>query len=310
MKLIPDSLGRRIGEQSLFASEKAPKILFVGGVIGMVGSTILACRATLKLEEVLDEIESNKDLAKQIKERVDDGVTVEPGTTYTDSEHHRDLTIITVRGAGSIAKLYAPSVLLGAASIAALTKSHSILQDRNLAITAAYAAVDAAFTRYRERVVDKFGEEVDSDIYYESEQVDIVDEETGKVTPTTVVTGAPGSPYKRFYDEQSSRNWSPDPRNNILFLRSVQNHLNDHLRAHGHVFLNEVFSALGMSHTKAGAVVGWRWDKNSGDDYIDFGVWDGTDEAATAFFNGREGAILLDFNVDGVIYNKIEETGR
>jgi hypothetical protein len=93
----------------------------------------------------------------------------------------------------------------------------------------------------------------------------------------------------------------------MMFLRQVQNYANDLLRMRGHVFLNEVFSELGLSHTRAGAVVGWRWNKDSGDDYIDFGIWKGRGEEVKDFFNGREGAILLDFNVDGVIADKIDE---
>lgn len=308
MKLIPDAIARKVAQQGLLASENSPKLLFVGGVVGMIGSTVLACRATLQLEETLSDIEKDKNEAHRVKGLVDDESYT--GTaTYTDNEVRRDLTVITVRGVGNIAKLYAPSVLLGAASIFALSKSHNILKDRNLALTAAYAAVDGAFTRYRERVVERYGEEVDRDIRFESEEVDIVDEETGAIVSTTQATGAPGSAYARFYDEVSSNNWSVDPEINMLFLRNVQNYMNDKLKSRGHVFLNEVFTELGLSHTKAGSVVGWRWRKDSGDDFIDFGIWDGVQEAVNDFFNGREGAILLDFNVDGVIYDLIEETG-
>jgi hypothetical protein len=170
MNLIPSAITRKIAEQGLLASENAPKILFVGGVVGMVGSTVLACRATLKLEEVLDEIETVKSNAEEVKHMVDSGQT-DSDVTYSDAEYKRDLHIISVQGVGKIVKLYAPSVILGAVSIAALTKSHNILRDRNLALTAAYTAVDAAFNRYRQRVVDMFGEEMDQDIYYESERV-------------------------------------------------------------------------------------------------------------------------------------------
>lgn len=305
MKFIPDALGRKLGENSLMASENAPKFLFVGGVVGMVGSTVLACRATLKLEGILDQIEASKSQAEQVKHVVDEG-GVDSNTTYTDSEYRRDVAVISMRGVGAIVKLYAPSVLLGAASIAALTKSHNLLQDRNLALTAAYAAVDSAFSRYRERVIDRYGEDADRELRYETEQVDIVDEETGKIVSTTQVTDAPGSAYARWYDEESANNWSVDPDVNIMVLRNIQNYMNDKLKARGHVFLNEVYSEIGLTHTEAGAVVGWRWNQGSGDDYIDFGIMDGVNQ----FNNGREGAILLDFNVDGVIHNKIEQDRR
>jgi hypothetical protein len=310
MKFVPDAIGRKLGEQQLLAAEHAPKILFVGGVVGMVGSTVLACRATLKLEEVLDQVERDKEKSEQAKEIVDEaGGTTPEGHTYSDKEYKQDLRIITIRGVGRIAKLYTPAVLLGGASIFALTKSHTILQERNVALTAAYVAVDAAFQNYRERVIDRFGQEVDDELRYDSEEIEVVDEETGEITSKVVATDAPGSAYARFYDEDSSRNWSPDPDMNMLFLRNVQNYCNDQLRANGHIFLNEVYAQLGLSHTPAGALVGWRYNKDSGDDRVDFGIWDGTKENARDFFNGREGAILLDFNVDGPIWDKIGDHG-
>jgi hypothetical protein len=307
MKFIPDAIGRKIAQQGLLASENSPKILFGAGVVGMIGSTVLACRATLKLEETLEVVETDRQKAHDVHELVNKP-DYDGDATYTDQEMRKDLTIITVRGVGNVAKLYAPAILLGAASIMCLTKSHSILQERNLGLTAAYAAVDTAFSKYRERVIERYGENADREMRYEAEQIDVVDEETGKITSELRAIDAPGSTYARFYDEHASRNWSPDPDINLLFLRNVQNYMNDRLRSRGHVFLNEVYGELGLSHTTPGAVVGWRWNKESGDDFIDFGIWQGRSEKVNDFFNGREGSILLDFNVDGVIYDKIEES--
>lgn len=306
MKFIPDAIARKVAQQQFLVSKNSPQILFGIGVVGMVGSTILACRATLQLDEVLTSIENDKNKAKSVKDLVDNG-SMKDNVTYTEKEYRKDLSIISVRGVGTIAKLYAPSVLLGAASIGCLTKSHSILQERNLALTAAYAVIDGAFTRYRERVIERYGEDVDREIRYETEEIDIIDDETGKLVTTTQVIDSPGSAYARFFDEESSKCFSKDPEINIYFLRTVQTYCNDRLRARGVIFLNEVFDELGMAPTKAGAVVGWRWNKNSGDDYVDFGIWDGIDNTTNAFLNGRDGSILLDFNVDGIIYDKLDE---
>lgn len=306
MKFIPDAISRKIASQQLLASEHAPKVLFVGGVIGMVGSTVLACRATLQVSDVLDRIEAEKQRHKDIKSAVDDPI-YSGDERYPDEEYASDLKKITIRGLLQITKLYLPSVVLGGMSIAALTKSHNLLQDRNLALTAAYAALDRAFDNYRGRVIEKYGEDVDHELRYDSEKGEIADPETGKVVETDIYTDAPGSAYARWYDELSAKNWSPDPDVNLVVLRNVQNYMNDRLKARGHVFLNEVFSELGLSHTKAGAIVGWRYNKGSGDDYIDLRLYDGANDGVLDLFNGRDGAILLDFNVDGVIYDKLEE---
>ena len=309
MKLIPDAMRRKVAEQALLAEKHSPTILFGAGVVSMVGSTVLACRATLKLDEVLSVVEEDKAKAIRVKNQVAAGEVPE-GVTYTDNEFKRDNTIILARGVGNVAKLYAPSIILGGVGIACLTKSHKLLRDRNLALSAAYVAVDKAFRAYRERVVDRYGEDVDRELRYEAEEVTVIDEETGKALDTVRV--APGEPsgYARWFDEENS-NWHAPPMDeyNWLWLRTQQNWANDMLRARGHLFLNEVYSMIGLSHTSAGSIVGWVYDRfnERGDNYVDFGCWGKNDGQPLDFFNGREGSILLDFNVDGPIWDLIDQ---
>lgn len=233
MRFIPNSVSRKLAEQTLRTQKHSPELLLGAGVVSMVGSTILACRATLKLNEVLDEVEANKAKAHQAKEIVE-SPTYTGGQTYTDAEMRKDMAIITVRGLAKVAKLYTPSIVLGGVGMLCLTKSHSILRERNAALTAAYIAVDAAFQRYRERVVDRYGEDTDRELRYGAEEVDIIDEDTGKIE--TSVRVAPGEPsgYARWFDEMNS-NWSPPTFEvgNRLFLRNQQNWANDMLRARG-----------------------------------------------------------------------------
>jgi Family of unknown function (DUF6353) len=309
MRFIPPAISRKVAERALLAEKHSPTILLGAGVVSMLGSTVLACRATLKLDDVLTAIEEDKQKAVTVKNQVATG-DVPEGVTYTDSEFKRDNAIIIVRGVGSIVKLYGPSLILGGIGVACLTKSHKILQDRNMALTAAYVAVDRAFQSYRERVIDRYGEDTDRELRYDSEEVTVIEEETGKALDTVRV--APGEPsgYARWFDEENP-NWSPPPMDeyNWLWLRTQQNWANDMLRARGHLFLNEAYSMLGLSHTSAGSIVGWLYDRNNkrGDNYVDFGCWGKDDGQPLDFFNGREGAILLDFNVDGPIWDLMDE---
>ncbi len=302
MNFVPTAISRMVGRQGLVAQKNAPTLLFGAGVIGMIGSTVLACRATLKAEEKLHQIQV--DLHKtntDMREIAEDP----QNPKYDEHEYKKDLALIYGRAAVDFGKLYGPSLILGAASIACLTKSHNILNDRVTAVSAAYAAVDSAFTRYRERVAAKYGEEEDRNLLYGVEEVDLIEEETGKITQVQRVGPDGHSQYARFFDKMSA-NWNTDAEVNLLFLRSQQNYFNDLLVTRGHVFLNEVYDALDLDHTEAGAVVGWVVAKNhGGDNYIDFGIWEGQSQAARDFVNGREGAILLDFNVDGIIFDKI-----
>lgn len=298
MKFVPNALSRAIARQGLQTQKNAPNILFAVGVAGMVGSTVLACRATLKLEETLEVTARDMEQHKIMRRDEPD--------QYSESEMRKDIALDCAKGAAKVSKLYAPAVILGTASIGALTKSHNMLQERNMALAAAYGAVDEAFRRYRERVVEKYGSEQDQEFRYATEPVEVVDEETGKLTTETRISRDElPSQYAKFFDQLCGP-WDPNPEYNLAFLRNQQNYWNDILRSRGHVFLNEVYAELGMPHTKAGSVVGWVMTKKGvGDNFIDFNIWDGMSSSRN-FVNGREGAILLDFNVDGVIFDLIE----
>ena len=155
-------------------------------------------------------------------------------------------------------------------------------------------------------MIEKYGEEEDRDFRYGSEKVTITDPDTGKKKTVTRVGPDDPSIYARFFDPVSP-SWSKEPEYNLIFLKCQQNWANDLLLSRGHVFLNEVYDMLGLQRSKAGAVVGWVLSKNGEtDNFVNFGVFDGKEQIARDFVNGREGAILLDFNVDGVIYDKIE----
>ena len=298
MKFVPEAVSQTVGRQVLKLNANSPKLLFVGGVVGMVGSTVLACRATLKLEEVLEETQSNLHAARSTRELHED--------KYSDKDLQKDTALIVFRGALGVAKLYGPAVILGSVSIAALTKSHNLLQERNAALAAAYTAIDKAFEQYRSRVREKYGEDEDMAFRYGTEEIEVVNAK-GRIETKVVAKQGEPSMYARFFD-QFSKNWSKEPEYNLVFLRCQQNWANDLLKSRGHVFLNEVYDMLGIERSKAGSVVGWIIS-HDGDNYIDFGIYD-DDPRKQDFVNGREGSILLDFNVDGVIYDKIEDHGE
>lgn len=289
---LPSAVTRTLSAQGLAAQKNAPSWLFAIGIVGTVGSTVLACRATLKLEEVIDEAKSDLDTARGIDQP----------DLYSEQDRTQDMVLIYARSAGKLVRLYGPSVIVGGLSIAALTKSHNILNDRVTALSAAYAAVSAGYDRYRAKVIEKYGEEQDREF---RQQRDIVSAPgpDGKPIDVTIVSPDGTSPYAKFFD-QLSPNWSKEPEYNYAFLMSQQNWANDKLRMQGHLFLNEVYDSLGIPRTRAGSVVGWSV-KGNGDKYVDFGIFD-DDARNRAFVNGLEGSVLLDFNVDGVIIDFVE----
>lgn len=305
---IIKSAGDVINKVGFKIRKHSPEILVAAGVVGTVASTIMACKATTKVSDILEDTKSQVD---QVHTVLDDRNISED--KYSQEDAKKDLAIVYVQSGVKLVKLYAPAVALGVLSLGCILTSNNILRKRNVALAAAYTAVDHGFKEYRGRVVERFGEAVDHELKYNIKAKKItetvVNEETGKekkVKKTIDVVGDPStySDYARFFDELCPM-WEKDPEYNLIFLKAQQNYANDLLRSRGHLFLNEVYDMLGIPRSKAGQVVGWVYDENNpvGDNYVDFGIYDVNRENNRDFVNGYERSILLDFNVDGNIWD-------
>jgi uncharacterized protein DUF6353 len=299
MKAIPVKISVPVARQLLKVRKHSPALMFGAGIVGAVTSTVLACKATLKVEEIIAEAE--KDRAK-----IDEAVT-SFSDKYSAGDADQDLKYVRIKTAGKIAKLYAPAIGLGLISVSLLTGAHVVLTKRNAGLTAAYIALDRGFKEYRERVVAEYGEEKDRELRYGTVAKEIVEEgEHGHEVRTikrNAVTGK--SIYAQYYDE-GNKHWSNYPADNKAFLMAQQAYANNRLTAHGFLMLNDVYEALGLSKTSAGQIVGWV--KGYGDDYVDFGMGDMSDPVIYDFFvNLTNTGVLLDFNVDGPVFKLIDE---
>lgn len=292
-----------------FKIKKAsPEIMVVAGVVGVVTSTVMACKATTKVNDILEETKKQVDDVHNV---LDSDVVSED--EYNNDDAKKDLAIIYTQTGVKLIKLYAPSVIVGALSITGILASHKILKKRNVALTAAYATIDRSFKEYRGRVVERFGKELDRELRYnikaqeiEEKTVDKDGNETVEKKTISVVDPNMYSDYARIFDN-GSMGWTKDPEYNLMFLKLQQNQANDRLRAQGYLFLNDVYDMLGIPRTKAGQIVGWIYDEDNpvGDNFVDFGIYDIYNEKACDFVNGRERSIVLDFNVDGNILDMI-----
>lgn len=292
-----DILVRKTSRLTAKVSKHSPEILVGVGVVGSIGATILACRATLHLEEVLnahdDTIEKINEVAENQEEYPD----------YTPEKVTHDKYITTVKTVVGVCKLYAPAFILGTLSIASIIGGHHILNKRYLGVTAAYAGLQQAYKEYRACIAEELGEEKELELYHGvREKIEEVEGKNGKIKQVKkkeVKKGYPYSIYARVFDE-SNKWFKKNPTMNRMFLQAQQAHANDLLKINGHLFLNDVYRMLGFPDTKEGAVVGWV--DGYGDSFIDFNIF--SLENAD-FLNGYERAIWLDFNVDGVIYDLI-----
>lgn len=300
---IKEKASRLIAKASFKIKKHSPEILLATGIVASVAGTVVACKATLKVDTVIKEHKENV-------EKINEGLNNEElKDVYNENDAKKDLTKAYAITAGKLIRLYAPAIALEAISISCLVGSHTILKKRNVALMTAYTVLENSYKKYRKNVIDKLGKDADDEfrLGIKTEEVETTDEK-GKKKKETVTTVDNNSPsvYAKFFDELSDY-YRKDPNYNLLFLKKQQNWANDRLRAQGYLFLNDVYESLGIPKTPDGQFVGWIYNPEDKtiDSYVDFGIYDGKDESKRRFVNGLEKAILLDFNVDGVMYDKI-----
>lgn len=296
MKFVPKKLTRTIARTVIKAKKNSPHIFFVGGVAGVIGGTVMACRATMKLEDALDEFHDELDDMKEVGQR-----RVRTQGDYDEGDYYKDLAYVYGKNTWKLVRLYFPSGAVLTISIAALTGSHVTLAKRNAGLTAALTALSTAFDGYRDRVRAELGEEKELDIYH-AVRVEAIEHLDGSKEIVKTVGDTVYSPFARIFDE-SNGNWTRDAEINRMFIDGQQAWANNRLDVRGHVMLNDVYDLLGMSRTSAGAIYGWVRGSERGDGYIDFG----TGRSYNSDFGYTEKSIVLDFNVDGVVYDLIDE---
>lgn len=306
-KDILSNVTRSLNKVKFGVKKHSPEILIVTGVAGVIASAVMACKATTKIGKVADD---HKKQINEVHDSLKRGYT-KSGETYNEEDSKKDLTIIYAQTCLKYAKLYAPAVILGTLSLTAIVSSNNIMRKRNVALAAAYTAVDKSFKEYRGRVVERFGKDLDRELRYNikaKEIEEMVVDENGeeKKVKKTIEVADPNSysDYAKIFDE-SCVGWTKSPEYNLMFLKQQQAHANRLLQQNGILFLNDVYEMLGFQKTQAGQVVGWIYDEEHpiGDNFVDFGIYNLYSEKARDFVNGYERSIVLDFNVDGNVWS-------
>lgn len=283
----------------------SPEILVVAGVVGIVASTVMACKATTKVSEIVDE---SKETIDTIHDALENEKCTAEGEVYTQEDANKDMAIVYTQTAWKFVKLYGPSVALGVASIACMVGSNRILRKRNVALAAAFATVDKSFKEYRGRLIERFGEDLDRELRFNIKAKEIeetvIDENGNETVVTKTVEVVDPNVAHSLYSVvfcEGNTGWTKNPELNKVFLIQQQNHANDKLRLNHIVTLNEVYEMLGVPKTAYGQIAGWVWteDGTAGDNYIDFGIFNADNPRACDFVNGHERSIILDFNCIG-----------
>ena len=301
MKINTKTLRKSFKKAQLTVRKHSPEILMVAGVIGTVAGAVMACKETLELEDVLDE-------CKQEKMELEEQYAM--CEEYSEDALKKDQVKLTIKQAVKIVKLYAPSVIMEATSIGVIFASNDIMRKRNASMAAAYATLNSMYKRYRQNVIESYGEEVDKDMRFgvKHEKVTEIDEDGNKVKIDARIvdldnTALAISDYSRFFQSGCKGFDESSGRYNILYLKGIQAMFNNKLIADGYVMLNDVYRELGFDTIPEGWSIGWVYDEANpiGDNYIDFGLYEARNKNQRAV-NDWEPVILMDFNVDGNLY--------
>ena len=305
------TLSRSFHKVGFKFKKHSPEILAVTGVVGIVTSAVMACKATTKVNDIVNEA---KETVDKIHESVGKGLHTSDGEEYTEEVAKKDLTIVYAQTGLKFVKLYGPSVALGIASIVCMLGSNHILRKRNLALAAALTNVATSFKEYRGRLVDRFGKDVDRELRFgiKAKEVEetVVDKDGNETTVTKTVEVVDPNTAHSLYSIvfcEGNTGWTRNAELNKVFLIQQQNWANDKLKMNGVLTLNEVYDMVGAPRTAYGQIAGWVWteDGTIGDNFVDFGLFDVNNEKACDFINGREKSIILDFNCIGNILDYI-----
>ena len=308
---IMASVSRSLHKVGFKLKKHSPEILIVTGVIGIVTSTVMACKATTKVNDIVDEA---KNMVDKIHDAVENKKHTSDGEEYTQEVANKDLTIVYAQTGLKFVKLYGPAVAIGIASIGCIVGSNHILRKRNIALAAALTAMETSFKEYRGRLIDRFGKDLDRELRFgiKAKEVEekVVDEKGKETTVTKTVEvvdpNAIHSIYSVVFCEGNS-GWTRNAELNKVFLIQQQNYANDKLKLNGVLTLNEVYDMIGAPRTAYGQIAGWVYtdDSSIGDNFVDFGIFDVNNEKACDFVNGYEKSIILDFNCIGNILEYI-----
>lgn len=299
----------------LALKKNAPKILLISGVALTVGGTVVACKKTLKMPEIIKELEEK---SNEIHEAVGKTEVVSPVSSesrpYSVEDAKADLTKLYISTGGKILKVYWLPVLMEIGGIALIGISHGIMNKRLeaaekklVAAVTAYEGLSQLFEQYRKRIEEAEGVEKEQEYYVKAkENCDIhhVVSENVQKLHEKLSNVNPNNPHMRIYDEVSSRFWSPVPIYNLCKVKEakslawlrMKNRYND--LGYGFIFLWEVELELGLVPTAASFTDGWLYNPKLGEEQISFGLEKGGIgyENKVSFLNGRSCDVSLEFN--------------
>lgn len=248
-------------------AKHSPILLTVGGVLGIGATAVLSYKAAAKVEVITEKIEKSNFGEQEIQEleeqlntqtvrlsdeeyeeiKCDLELTKKNHQLYTKKEVVRDI-------AGAVAL----PVLTGIASLACITLSYYIQNNRIVNLASALATATAERHYYKNKYAEQHGEEAAKTFYTPTQDGEV--ETTDAKGKTKKVKGKMKADIPSLHGEwfdKSTEYVSDDHDYNMAFINSVTSKMDLKMFQKGSLTMNEVFDELGLQRTRGGALMGW-----------------------------------------------------
>lgn len=206
-------MNRLLNASKLFIRKNGSTILTCIGGVGVVATSVVAVKATPKALMMLENAREEKG---------------------------EDLTKFEVICAAAPA--YIPAVLVGASTIACIFGASILNKRQQASLMSAYALIDNSYKEYKSKVVDLYGDEVDSRVR-EGIAKDKYAGDGGTSDNDNVL----------FYDEFSGRYFESTTAD----VLKAEYEINKKLTTWGGAYLNEFYELVGLPKTDFGDHLGW-----------------------------------------------------
>ena len=287
----------RLGKPGMKAAKYLPELAMGIGAGLVVVAGVKCCKDTLDLEDVIDEARYEIEEAK------------------ANDANGRMMTIVYLKAGGRFIRLYGADIGTGLFGLAMMFYGFGVESGRLMDTIAAYKVLEGANKHLKGGVIDKYGKDAYEEIMYGMKREDVeleeIDEDgevkTRKLKKTKVYPEDEGYSDLAVFFGPGNPLHTKNAAFNLMRLREIENYMTNRLRIEKHLFLNDVLEAIGEKHTPEGAIKGWIYG-DGGDDFVSFGIdWEDAEKkpAVRRFLNGIEHTVWLDFNVDGIIWDKI-----
>lgn len=215
-----------------FLKKNSSTILTYMGVAGVVGTAVMAVKATPKAMELIEDAKKEK------------------------GEELTTLQTIVVA-----APAYIPSTLIGVGTIACIIGSNVLNKRQQAALTSAYIMLNRSYNDYKSKLIELYGKDTDDRIQKELME-EKIDAEPPYIVGQTAFYATKGletlcnTEKALFYDTISERYFESTP----LDVYAAEYHLSRNFIITGCATPNDFYDFLGIPQTPEGDVIGWSME--------------------------------------------------